>query len=81
MFQRMGAEPVTLINAMCLFEVALIAAQFWMLVLTTDWQHIVTLVLLMFANYLLLAKVSISGLFCSFTERKPNRGSYSVAAF
>ncbi|VDM40740.1 unnamed protein product [Toxocara canis] len=56
-FYRVGAEPVTLINAMCLFEVALIAAQFWMLVLTTDWQHIVTLVLLMFANYLLLAKV------------------------
>lgn len=56
-FYRIGAEPVTVISAMCLFQVALIAAQFWMLVLTTDWQHIVTLVLLMFANYLLLAKV------------------------
>ncbi|KAK5985741.1 hypothetical protein GCK32_009559, partial [Trichostrongylus colubriformis] len=36
---------------------ALIVTQFWMLVLTTDWQHIVTIVLLMFANYLLLAKL------------------------
>ena len=46
-----------MINALCLFEGLLILAQFWMLVLTTDWQHIVTLVLLMFANYLLLAKL------------------------
>ncbi|VDN25187.1 unnamed protein product [Cylicostephanus goldi] len=50
-------RPCTLINGMCIFEGALIVAQFWMLVLTTDWQHIVTLVLLMFANYLLLAKL------------------------
>uniref|UniRef100_A0A1I7W6F7 S10_plectin domain-containing protein n=1 Tax=Heterorhabditis bacteriophora TaxID=37862 RepID=A0A1I7W6F7_HETBA len=50
-------RPCTLINAMCVFEGALIVVQFWMLVLTTDWQHIVTLVLLLFANYLLLAKL------------------------
>lgn len=42
---------------MCLFQASLVGVQFWMLVLTTDWQHIVTLVLLMFANYLLLAKI------------------------
>ncbi|EGT48422.1 hypothetical protein CAEBREN_04025 [Caenorhabditis brenneri] len=46
-----------LINAMCLFECGLIVIQFWMLVLTNDWQHIVTFVLLMFANYLLFAKL------------------------
>ncbi|TKR93980.1 hypothetical protein L596_008338 [Steinernema carpocapsae] len=42
---------------LCCFQLGLIVFQFWLLVLTTDWQHIVTLVLLMFANYLLLAKV------------------------
>ncbi len=57
LFQRVAADPLTLINSMCLFEALLIVLQFWMLVLTTDWQHIVTLVLLLFANYLLLAKV------------------------
>ncbi|CAG9538327.1 unnamed protein product [Cercopithifilaria johnstoni] len=53
---RIGGDPVTLISTMAIFQVVLIAIQFWMLVLTTDWQHIVTLVLLIFANYLLLAK-------------------------
>ncbi|ETN78864.1 hypothetical protein NECAME_02728 [Necator americanus] len=56
-FYMFCGRPCTLINGMCIFEGALIVAQFWMLVLTTDWQHIVTLVLLMFANYLLLAKL------------------------
>ncbi|MFH4974717.1 hypothetical protein AB6A40_001426 [Gnathostoma spinigerum] len=56
-FRRIGADSVTVVNAMCVFQILMIAAQFWMLILTTDWQHIVTLVLLMFANYLLLAKV------------------------
>ncbi|KAL3999066.1 putative transmembrane family protein [Acanthocheilonema viteae] len=55
-FYRIGGDPVTLINTMTIFQVVLIGIQFWMLVLTTDWQHIVTLVLLIFANYLLLAK-------------------------
>lgn len=53
----MAIDPVTIVNGMCIFQIFLIIMQFWMLVLTTDWQHIVTLVLLMFANYLLLAKV------------------------
>lgn len=48
---------------MAIFQVGLIAAQFWMLVLTTDWQHIVTLVLLIFTNYLLLAKVTLKLIF------------------
>ncbi|VDN56587.1 unnamed protein product [Dracunculus medinensis] len=56
-FYRMAIDPVTIVNGMCIFQIFLIIMQFWMLVLTTDWQHIVTLVLLMFANYLLLAKV------------------------
>lgn len=55
--QMLCGRPCTLINGICIFEGALIVTQFWMLVLTTDWQHIVTLVLLMFANYLLLAKL------------------------
>ncbi|EJD74142.1 transmembrane protein 39b [Loa loa] len=55
-FYRIGGDPVTLITTMAIFQVILIAIQFWMLILTTDWQHIVTLVLLIFANYLLLAK-------------------------
>lgn len=58
---------------MCFFQLFLVAGQFWLLLLSTEWQHIVciflktlikslwrlqvTLVLLMFANYLLLAKV------------------------
>lgn len=57
MFYWLCSTPCKLMNIMCVFEFCLIAAQFWMLVLTTDWQHIVTLVLLMFANYLLLAKL------------------------
>ncbi|KAM3720993.1 Transmembrane protein 39A [Dirofilaria immitis] len=55
-FYRIGSDPITLISAMAIFQVILIAIQFWLLILTTDWQHIVTLVLLIFANYLLLAK-------------------------
>uniref|UniRef100_A0A158P777 Transmembrane protein 39A n=1 Tax=Angiostrongylus cantonensis TaxID=6313 RepID=A0A158P777_ANGCA len=56
-FFMLCGRPCTIINGMCIFEGALIVTQFWMLVLTIDWQHIVTLVLLMFANYLLLAKL------------------------
>jgi len=42
---------------MCLFQAIVIGIQFWMLILTNDWQHTATLVLLMFANYLILAKI------------------------
>ena len=42
---------------MCIFQFGLVGSQFCLLVLTTDWQHIVTLVLLMFANYMLLGKM------------------------
>ncbi|VDN82654.1 unnamed protein product [Brugia pahangi] len=55
-FYRIGGDPITLTSTMVIFQVILIGIQFWMLILTTDWQHIVTLVLLIFANYLLLAK-------------------------
>ncbi|CAI5439714.1 unnamed protein product [Caenorhabditis angaria] len=57
LFFKCLKKPSNLINAMCTFEFLLIFIQFWMLVLTNDWQHIVTFVLLMFANYLLLAKL------------------------
>ncbi|CAI4225349.1 unnamed protein product [Auanema sp. JU1783] len=56
-FYLFCGQPCSLINFMCIFEGSLIVIQFWMLLLTTDWQQIVTLVLLMFANYLLLAKL------------------------
>ncbi|ULU09869.1 hypothetical protein L3Y34_014322 [Caenorhabditis briggsae] len=56
-FFKVLQKPHYLINTMCTFEFALIFIQFWMLVLTNDWQHIVTFVLLMFANYLLFAKL------------------------
>lgn len=56
-FFKVLRKPHYLINAMCTFEFVLIFIQFWMLVLTNDWQHIVTFVLLMFANYLLFAKL------------------------
>lgn len=46
-----------ILNSLCILEGSLILLQFLMLVHSTDWQHIVTLVLLMFANYLLLFKL------------------------
>ncbi|KAF8368857.1 hypothetical protein PRIPAC_86686 [Pristionchus pacificus] len=51
------SNPLSLINFLCLFELALIFIQFWLLVLTLEWQHILSLVFLMFANYLLLGKL------------------------
>uniref|UniRef100_A0A914V2U9 Transmembrane protein 39A n=1 Tax=Plectus sambesii TaxID=2011161 RepID=A0A914V2U9_9BILA len=56
-FFTIAGDPLTIIHGMCLFQCFLIVAQFLMLIHTVDWQHIVTLVLLLFANYLLLAKV------------------------
>ncbi|KAH7695512.1 hypothetical protein AAVH_37429 [Aphelenchoides avenae] len=56
-FFKIGKDPVALSTYICVFQALLVGSQFWLLVLTTDWQHIVTLVLLMFANYLLLAKM------------------------
>lgn len=50
-FQRIARDPVSLVSYMCYFQGFLVFLQFYMLILTTDWQHIVTLVLLMFANY------------------------------
>jgi len=57
LLQRLAKDPVRLVTNLCLFQAALVAFQFWLLLLTSDWQQIVTLVLLMFANYLLLAKM------------------------
>uniref|UniRef100_A0A0K0F7Y3 Transmembrane protein 39A (inferred by orthology to a human protein) n=2 Tax=Strongyloides TaxID=6247 RepID=A0A0K0F7Y3_STRVS len=53
---KLNADPVLIPNILIFYQAFLIAFQFWMLCLTIDWQHIVTLVLLMFANFLLLAK-------------------------
>ena len=65
---------------MCLFEGALIVIQFWMLVHTTDWQHIVTLVLLMFANYLLLAKLFKDKVSLANKERKESNEEEKLKA-
>uniref|UniRef100_A0A183BK23 Transmembrane protein n=1 Tax=Globodera pallida TaxID=36090 RepID=A0A183BK23_GLOPA len=54
---KIAKNPVALVSYMCIFQCALVAFEFWLLLLTNDWQQIVTLVLLMFANYLLLAKM------------------------
>ncbi|KAL3103394.1 hypothetical protein niasHS_002580 [Heterodera schachtii] len=54
---KIAKNPVALASYTCVFQCALIAFEFWLLLLTNDWQQIVTLVLLMFANYLLLAKM------------------------
>jgi len=56
-FQRIAKDPIQLVTYLCIFQAALVAFEFWLLLLTSDWQQIVTLVLLMFANYLLLAKM------------------------
>lgn len=50
-------DPLRVVNYLCLLQALLILVQFVMLVHSTDWQHIVTLVLLMFANYVLLFKL------------------------
>ncbi|VDN01150.1 unnamed protein product [Thelazia callipaeda] len=42
-FYRIGRDPVFLVTVMTLFQVILIGIQFWMLILTTDWQHIVNI--------------------------------------
>jgi len=46
-----------LVTYLCISQSSMVAFEFWLLLLTSDWQQIVTLVLLMFANYLLLAKM------------------------
>ncbi|GMR53833.1 hypothetical protein PMAYCL1PPCAC_24028 [Pristionchus mayeri] len=51
------SSPLSLINMLCISQFILIFIQFWLLVLTLEWQHILTLVFLMFANYLLLGKL------------------------
>ncbi|GMT00767.1 hypothetical protein PENTCL1PPCAC_22941 [Pristionchus entomophagus] len=57
LFSFWCSNPLALINILCLSEFVLIFIQFWLLVLTLEWQHILTLVFLMFANYLLLGKL------------------------
>lgn len=56
-FAKWCSNPLALINMLCISEFVLIFIQFWLLVLTLEWQHIITLVFLMFANYLLLGKL------------------------
>ncbi|KAK0425716.1 hypothetical protein QR680_009337 [Steinernema hermaphroditum] len=55
-FQKFAADCTRLPTFLCCFQLALIAFQFWLLLLTTDFIQIATLVLLAFTNYLLLAK-------------------------
>lgn len=49
--QTFGHDPVRLMSYACVAQLALILVQFHNLVMATDWQHIFTLVMLMFANY------------------------------
>uniref|UniRef100_A0A914HZ98 Uncharacterized protein n=1 Tax=Globodera rostochiensis TaxID=31243 RepID=A0A914HZ98_GLORO len=44
---KIAKNPVALVSYMCIFQCALVAFEFWLLLLTNDWQQIVTLVLLM----------------------------------
>ncbi|KAI6174953.1 hypothetical protein M3Y97_00978400 [Aphelenchoides bicaudatus] len=53
---RLGKDPIAWLRNACIVQAVLIAFQFYALVMATDWQHIFTLVMLMFANYLLLGK-------------------------
>ncbi|KRX59343.1 Transmembrane protein 39A, partial [Trichinella sp. T9] len=53
----MFGDPLRVINILCLASGFLILSQFLLLVHSTEWQHVLTLVLLMFANYVLLFKV------------------------
>uniref|UniRef100_A0AC34RCW2 Transmembrane protein n=2 Tax=Panagrolaimus sp. JU765 TaxID=591449 RepID=A0AC34RCW2_9BILA len=57
LFFRIANDPVKFVTGLCIFEFIIILFQFLFLILASDWQHIVTLVLLMFANYLLLGKI------------------------
>ncbi|KAF7635621.1 hypothetical protein Mgra_00005009 [Meloidogyne graminicola] len=56
-FYKIAKDPVKLVTYLCISQGLMVAFEFWLLLLTSDWQQIVTLVLLMFANYLLLAKM------------------------
>jgi Putative transmembrane protein len=55
--KAIAKDPVLCSTYMCAFQAGVIGVQFWMLILTNDWQHTATLVLLMFANYMILAKI------------------------
>uniref|UniRef100_A0A915JQ67 Transmembrane protein 39B n=1 Tax=Romanomermis culicivorax TaxID=13658 RepID=A0A915JQ67_ROMCU len=56
-FYMLLKDPMLIVNGMCGIQACLIFCQFLMLVHSTEWQHIITLALLMFANYLLLFKL------------------------
>ncbi|KHJ47505.1 hypothetical protein D918_02365 [Trichuris suis] len=56
-FHMIFGDPHRVMNFLCLVSASLIVAQFLMLVHSIEWQHIVSLVLLMFANYVLLFKI------------------------
>ncbi|KAL1232821.1 Transmembrane protein 39A [Trichinella spiralis] len=56
-YHIMFGDPLRVINILCLASGFLILSQFLLLVHSTEWQHVLTLVLLMFANYVLLFKV------------------------
>ncbi|KAI6240236.1 hypothetical protein M3Y99_00481200 [Aphelenchoides fujianensis] len=53
---KLGKDPTLWIRYACIAQVVLIVCQFHALVMATDWQHIFTLVMLMFANYVLVGK-------------------------
>ncbi|CAD5218047.1 unnamed protein product [Bursaphelenchus xylophilus] len=51
LFYKFFNNPTSLFKYSCYVQGMLIAIQFHNLVMATDWQHICTLVMLMFANY------------------------------
>ncbi|KAI6197987.1 hypothetical protein M3Y94_01290800 [Aphelenchoides besseyi] len=53
---KLGENPILWVRYACIAQLVLIVWQFHELVMSTDWQHIFTLVMLMFANYVLIGK-------------------------
>ncbi|KAI6181576.1 hypothetical protein M3Y98_00843700 [Aphelenchoides besseyi] len=53
---KLGENPILWVRYACIVQLVLIVWQFHELVMSTDWQHIFTLVMLMFANYVLIGK-------------------------
>ncbi|CAD5212611.1 unnamed protein product [Bursaphelenchus okinawaensis] len=51
LFYKFAHNPTNIFKYSCYAQGILIAIQFHNLVMATDWQHICTLVMLMFANY------------------------------
>uniref|UniRef100_A0A0N5AI79 Transmembrane protein n=1 Tax=Syphacia muris TaxID=451379 RepID=A0A0N5AI79_9BILA len=56
-FSRLASDPLTIVTSMCILQAAFIFVQFVLVLHSIEWQHIITLVLPMCANYTVLYKV------------------------